>query len=467
MQGVRMQSVRTVVMGAVLSLLAASCIIGPVPNSENISVGIGYDLGDFGYDRSEFFVIQSARSYAAAGPLAADGKWTVTPDAAKAPFATRMVVHRPVDPADFNGTVIVEWLNVTAGTDLANDWVMAHNEFLRDGYAWVGVSAQAVGVNNAKARDPLRYGGLSHPGDSYSYDMFTHAAKDIRDDPAVLGGLPVDRMIATGESQSASRLVTYINAIHPIEEVFDGFMVHSRGAGGSSLRQAPLGQISTPRPAFLRDDLDVPVMVVQSEDDVIRSDLQIRQPDTAMFRAWEMAGTAHADAYTITVGFGDIGDGAGTSKMFDFMRAPLDAGCAKPVSSGPHWLILQAAFDGLDRWVRTGEPPAVASHLVAASTDPTVLERDEQGIAVGGVRTPHVDVPVATIDGLNSGPVFCGLFGSTTPLSTAELAALYPTHYDFVDAWTDSVQSAIAAGFILPEDGPDLLVAAANSSFDD
>ena len=139
------------------------------------------------------------------------------------------------------------------------------------------MSAQAVGVNALKTVAPARYGSLTHPGDSYSYDIFTEVGKHIRAKaPNVLGGLTPQRLIATGESQSASRLVTYINGVHPLVGVYDGFMVHSRSAGGSPLRQAPLADVPVPSPMKIRNDLDVPVMVVQAEGDVIGSNLGAR-----------------------------------------------------------------------------------------------------------------------------------------------------------------------------------------------
>ncbi len=205
----------------------------------------------------------------------------------------------------FNGTVIVEWLNVTAGADSPPDWIMAHNEFIREGYAYVGVSAQAVGVNALKnsttPATAARYASLKHPGDSYSYDIFSRAGLLAKEPAAtLLGGLTADRVIAAGESQSASRMVTYIDAVQPLEHVYDGFMVHSRSGSGSAIsRRRWITRVSYPAPAPIRDDLDVPVMVVQAEGDVINSNLLARQPDTALFRAWEMAGTSHADAYTL------------------------------------------------------------------------------------------------------------------------------------------------------------------------
>jgi hypothetical protein len=74
-------------------------------------------------------------------------------------------VDRPANPAKFNGTVIVEWLNVTAGFDTAADWTYGHDELVRDGFAWVGVSAQAAGVAALREAGPVRYGALSGPGE--------------------------------------------------------------------------------------------------------------------------------------------------------------------------------------------------------------------------------------------------------------------------------------------------------------
>ncbi len=457
----RLQRIRLLVMGLVTAMVATACLVGPLPEPEDIALSTGFAVTEVGYERSEFLVVQAAQSYSSAAPLTTDGKWTVTPDPDTEQFRTRLVVHRPSDPADFNGTVIVEWMNVTSGSDLANEWIMAHNQYVREGSAWIGVSAQAVGVNQLRTANPDRYGNLMHPGDSYSYDMFTKIGEDILEDPDVLGGLPVERMIASGESQSASRLVTYINAVHPIADVYDGFLVHSRGSSGSSLRQAPLGQISPPSGTLIRDDLNVPVMVVQAEDDVIRSNLSVRQPDSPIFRMWEMAGTAHADTYLIIVGRSDT-DGSGTATMFERMQVPFVAGCDRPVNAGAHWLFLQAAYDSLDAWIDDGVAPPMAPLL--ATDGNGELSRDQHGIAIGGIRSPHVDVPIATLDGINDGPSFCRLFGSTTPFTEAELDALYPTHQDFVDAWTAATHDAVDAGFILPEDAPALIAAAADSN---
>ena len=97
--------------------------------------------------------------------------------------------------------MVVEWFNVSGGADASPEWQHTHIELIRKGYVWVGVSAQAVGVNQLKcaapgppgcpvAGDPARYASLVHPGDSYSYDIYSQVGQAILDQSdLVLGGL--------------------------------------------------------------------------------------------------------------------------------------------------------------------------------------------------------------------------------------------------------------------------------------
>ncbi len=135
-------------------------------------------------------------------PTAA-GRWPSTPGR---PYRTRLLVLRPDRAERFNGTVVVGWQNVSAGYESV---APSHGE-IYEGYAWVGVSAQEVGLYGfptgmermASRRalpllehDPERYGDLTHPGDQIAFDLFTQAGRalsprrshDLDVDP--LGGL--------------------------------------------------------------------------------------------------------------------------------------------------------------------------------------------------------------------------------------------------------------------------------------
>ena len=134
-------------------------VTGPVPvgspTFNNTLYGTSFDLSKVGYEKSQFFLSGTAHSYVPVSPLTSDGKWKIT-TGVSAPYTTRIAVYRPINPKKFNGTVVVEWLNVSGGTDDAPDWTLSHNELVRDGFAWVGVSAQQVGVDSAKSTDPAR-----------------------------------------------------------------------------------------------------------------------------------------------------------------------------------------------------------------------------------------------------------------------------------------------------------------------
>jgi hypothetical protein len=146
------------------------------------------DLARHGYREDEFFLEGQATRYAPVPgtELRWDGRWQVQPIEI-APFKTRMVVLRPVDPAAFNGTALMSWNNVTAGYD--NFGGGDSPVLLDNGGAFIAVSAQRVGVHGFPvspmgliAWDPERYGSLSIPSDDYSFDIFTQAAQ------AILGG---------------------------------------------------------------------------------------------------------------------------------------------------------------------------------------------------------------------------------------------------------------------------------------
>lgn len=447
-----------------------------------------FDLTPLGFSTEEFFISGKASSYTLAGTPPQDGNWQATP-AQTAPYVTRIVVARPTDPHKFNGTVVVEWLNVSAGADSTPDWNAAHREILREGYAYIGVSAQKVGVDggpnmgagNAMAKplkvaNPQRYGPLNHPGDAFSYDIYSQVGKLLRQPKAsgLLGPLEPKHIISVGESQSAVFLTTYVNAVDPLAKVYDGFLIHSRFGPPARLDGASMmgAGASLPEPTRLRTDLRVPVITVITETDLIGGGLRgfygARQPDFAHLRVWEIPGTAHADIYTFAAGFIDSG-----STPLDKLAAAwqptdkiLGMQLAKPVNAAPqHHYVVEAALSSLDRWVKTGHAPSSAPPMkVTTSADETpALVLDANGETEGGVRTPWVDVPTAKLSGIgNSGGPLARLAGVTEPFDTATLDRLYPGgKNEYLKKFQASLDAAIKAGFILPADRKEILDLAA------
>jgi hypothetical protein len=450
-------------------VVAQATVTGPVTGGNHGFPGTAtpVQLGAYGYVEQEFFLSGVATAYEAVGSWGSDGRWSISPGSSAA-YTTRILVRRPHDPKRFNGTVLVEWLNVSGNVDVDPDFAYMREELLR-GYAWVGVSAQAAGIHGVvpvlgpgavglKAWDPVRYGVLNHPGDAYSYDIFSQAGYALLhpqgENP--LGGLRVQQLLAAGESQSAFRLLTYANAVQPVAVVYDGILIHSRNGSGAPLGVGMVGGV--PAPARIRTDLDVPVFQLQTETDLYGlsggpgpfSFPAARQPDTPFIRTWEIAGTAHSDLYYLQYLYAQGVQQYGISGFLDLRPAFAF------VNSGPQHYVANAALRWLQSWVSTGTAPPHAQPL---ETSGGAIVRDVHGNAVGGLRTPHVDVPVATLTGEGA-----RLNGRTIPFDAANLNALYPTHGAYVSAFTIATQRSLKNGFILPEGAREIRVEAAGST---
>jgi hypothetical protein len=427
--------------------------------------GTFFDLGAVGYQQAEYAITGRAHAY---GP-GADGLEVVE----EADLRSRFVVYRPADPAAFDGTVWVEWLNVSGGLDAAPDWIFCQRELRRSGAAWIGVSAQQVGVQPGESAlgmvsspvtttDPERYGKLHRPGDRFSYDLYAAVGELARTGAGtILDGLPIQRVLAIGESQSAFRLTTFVNQIDDLLPVFDGYLVHARGGAASELHdgQDPR-RIREGAPAPFREDLRAPVLCVEAETDLISLGYRdARQDDGEHLVIWEIAGTSHADVYTFSVGFADDG----LQPIEQLARAwqpPQDLFGQRldhPVNAGPQHWVVDAAVRALDRWVRDGDaarPPAAPRLQLAGEG----FALDALGNALGGIRTPHVDVPTAVLSGLgNGGADIAFLTGTTVPFERDRLVELYGTKAAYAERFRQSAEATVAAGFFVPEDLEELV----------
>jgi hypothetical protein len=342
-------------------------------------------------------------------------------------YQTRIVVRRPLSDRTFNGTVLVEWQNVTAGYDLDALW--NGEAITRAGYAWVGVSAQRVGVNQLRGWSPTRYGTLDVTGngqfvaDQLSYDIFAQAGLAVSAGGAgsPMAGLHVRTVLAIGASQSAGRMTVYYQSILPkVEAVFDGY-----------------GFIVGTAPTRVGAE---PVFQVLSETDV-RSPVR-PSPDTDQFRRWEVAGGAHSgwrgQDYRRPISERDLG------------AAPVYHCDQPPWSRIPVHHATAAAYDHLVRWVRHGTPPPTAPSL-EFNPDGTKA-RDELGLALGGIRYSQLSVPTALNTGSNTGESFCVLFGTHQPFDQATLDRLYPHRGTYLAKVIVADVRNILSGYLLPAD---------------
>ncbi len=407
----------------------------PVSGSQGV-----LDLAARGYVEEEYLLSGQADTYAQTGLWTEDGRWATRIASTGTPYTTRLVVVRPADPARFTGTVVVEWLNVSFGVDIPVDFSQSYEHFTREGYTYIGVTTQKAGADKLKSLDPGRYAGVDLSGDALSYDVFSQAAQAVRATPRLLGGRTPSVVLATGHSQSALRLTTYANAIQPVRHAYDGILIHGRAAPAAPIGDGALGPLS----ARIRTDLDVPVFVLQSETDVVAS-ASVRQ-NTARVRTWEVAGTAHADQY-----------GLGLYNAANARDGSLNGGapttCDKPVNSMTFRYAENAAFAHLDRWARGGGAPPLAPPISLLLN--VIVVRDADQNALGGVRLPDFEAPLAAYAPNNSGgnvPGACLLLGTTTPLSPARIRQLYPDHATYVAKFTAAADRALRAGYLLGAD---------------
>jgi hypothetical protein len=348
---------------------------------------------------------------------------------------------------------------------------------IEDGFALVGVTTQKVGVVGLPATDgeseyygraierppgltsydPERYGTLEHPGDGYSYDIYTQAARLLGPDRPreidPMGGLEVEHLVSMGASQSACRQATYINAIHPTTSTFDAFLLlvyaGTPTALDPSTAPARLPEIGDNivdllawRTYLLRDDVQVPTIIVNSEFEAEQC-YPNTQPDTEFQRWWEFAGTGHVG-----------------------LTSPEDLKVmAQLMPEGMQWCQVsfapasRAALHGLHRWLNGGAPPEHQPRLDREG-EPPELPRDEHGNATGGIRLGDLEAPVGTHVGESPRDGFVQLMGTSTPFPPEKVRLLYPDDAAWLAQFRAATERLVDAGVFLADDADDVFAAA-------
>lgn len=422
-------------------------VTGPIPASADSYpfLATDIDLASYGYVEEEYFLEGDAWRYDTSGPVnqtATRIETGGTADDGAFPFKTRMVVRRPANPADFNGTVVAEWYNVTALYDLEANWFGDPYYLLENGYAFVGISAQTIGISALKDFDNDRYGDLTVNGDgavvgppdndALSYDIFSSAVKAIKGmgtgvDP--MGSLDPDMVIASGESQSCGRLSSHHNKVQPIHEIVDAYLL-------------------TVCTSALRTDRPEKTIRVLSETETRVQRTTASFPDNDTNRHWEVAGGSHIPFLARDNWAGPVERDRGVQVVE----------CEKTPLSKVEWPFVQnQATHELVAWTNGGDAPPVAPR--GEYVTPSELARDALGIAKGGIRLPEMDVPVAVNTGSNAAApgsgglsLFCILLGSWEPFEQETLGGLYADWADYVARASQSADAVGAQGFVLPED---------------
>jgi hypothetical protein len=413
-----------------------------------LAVGDTLPTLDSTYTEAEFMVSGTAGAYSgpATGPVA--------PLPESTPFATRILVRMPSDAASFSGRVVIEPFNTSAGADLDVVWLRSHALLQAQGDVWVGVTGRAASAGSLERLDPDRYSSLDLPTNDIQWDILRQIGGALKQgDPTPLGQLPVDYLYMVGFSQSGIDVATFAMAFNAATRMEDGSAVYDGylPAGHSGV-VAPIQSGTAVIPAFESVPLgpvDVPVIDVETQTDVagflgeispgnvytslghagVRRDDS--DADDDKYRLYELAGAPHAT------------------------RIP---GCEGTPSDFPTSAFIRSALVTLQGWAEAGQAPPMGARLELESQDAvSVVALDEVGNALGGVRSPHIDVPLFRYDAHSVPGVFCQLSGTQTPLAADQLASRYGSVDDYLAAFTESLDQAIEDGWLLERDREDLL----------
>ena len=442
------------------------------------------DLNAAGYVEEEFLVSGMANVYdwPAPGPAVVR-----TPNA---PYATRVLIRRPVSRARFSGNIVVEMLNPSNLFDLNLGWAISGKQMARNGDAWVGVTAKPVSVVSLRNFNPSRYAALSWANplplddarncekvaadsertteNGLTWDIYSQVGAWLKSrdasNPLTYGtnasaSAPVQHLYAWGYSQTGSFLYTYINAIKPLVDhadgktMFDAYLI-AVSSGPSAINQCA-APIPTGDARRTISNAGVPVVRVMSGSDYL-SGIAARRADSDaapdLYRNYEIAGSAHATP-------DELYFAAAPADIVKAGRTVPPMACNEgPRSRFPNSVAFNAILQNLDQWVRKGVAAPRAEPIHVEDGKPVL---DRFGNLTGGIRSPFVDVPTSIWFSNATGESFCRIAGYEVPFDPARLKALYPTPGAYVDAVRKNVTALVAGRFITPADGDDLIAEAA------
>jgi hypothetical protein len=438
------------------------------------------DLPKAGYVEEEFFVTGRANVY----DWSADGQVIVK--TANAPYTTRLLLRRPGEARRFSGNVIVEIVNSARRFDFPFAWGVSHDSFMENGDAFVLITLAQANLEGLKAFDATRYASLSlanptpdeacnagraggapqtAPGEEgLQFDILAQAGALLKAGRAngPLAGFNVQRLYMTAYDGA---LPTYIAAMHSRvrlangRPIYDGYILNRHPALTRLRRCGAAPAANDPRQVIR--NLDVPLIRIIGQTDILTTYAQRRDDGDAAgdrYRLYEIAGGAHADAAFYPY-IPPVADLRKIGSAFPFLASWPFANQCEPEQTLARTPIntdaLDAAFANLTRWIRDGVAPPKAERIKIENpgTPQARIALDQYGNAIGGVRTPYVDVPIATFYTTSKGETFCPELAHTVPFDWARLNNLYGTPQNYAAKVGQSVDRMVRERWLTESDG--------------
>ncbi|WP_053362705.1 alpha/beta hydrolase domain-containing protein [Bacillus sp. FJAT-27251] len=434
---------------------------------------------DYGYEEKEFFLSGQANVYSI------DEKDTPFIKSTGHDYTTRLLVRFPEDPAKFSGRVYVDILNASSGVDLEDTWGRSYDWYMEEGHAYIGITSKTNTINALKKFDSERYADLNWKVDGKDenglfWDMLSQLGTMLRSDQAgnLIGGLNAKHVYLTGQSQSGMYLNTYITLfgdtlekINKGKPLFDGYM-NLVGPGTTYVHSGG------PQPSETYAETSVPYIVIMSEFEHKFANLTAlpgisdqagyeRRPDASSvknkFRFYEVAGTPHTDPTLDVIPHSSeiaLGNGVG--------RPPKEYAPGHYESDLNLQIFVNAAQENMHRWVTEGIPAPSADDKwldfdvqSENGKDVYTINTDEHRNALGGIRAPQMEYPIATYYASRNGLPF-ETNGSMVFFTADKIAKLYPDYEkDYRQPFLEQAQKLLKERYILKE-GYDKLVSYVN-----
>jgi Alpha/beta hydrolase domain len=383
-------------------------ITGPGPMHPGMRPGPGgTNPEDFGYVVDEYFVSGTA------GPTGAT-------------YKVRMLVWRPAKPQRFSGVVVYEPTHQGGNALICQ---FARYGIVQRGHICVTVSSNAVvltstTVNPANPRgiglymyNPERYGTLPnapgnpllHVNNNQTNEILAQIAWMLKsNDPRspLAARYHVKGLVMGGTSASSGFVRGYMASVHNAAfrgsdggPIADGFLLTA------TLGSAPV------------EITDVPTIQLPTQFEVAGTNAY-RRPDSDepgnRFRIYEVPGMSHNDSRD--------------------QPPEVFPGCAEPLSRFPYGALTFMALQKVIDWSLRGKTPPRANYIEVDAGPPRSIVFDQFGNARGGVRSPHLEVPVYRYVAPNTAVpgTLCNQSGRQERLSDEQLKALYRNKGDYI-----------------------------------
>jgi hypothetical protein len=358
-------------------------------------------------------------------------EYLITGTAAGDPYVTRLVIRKPKDNRKFSGLVVAEPMHPAAAAAHAFEYNSLY--IMSEGH--IAVEIDTTGVEQIAAFNPERYGTLKVSQKQVS-EILAQAGALIKDRSSPIADLKLRKMVLWGTSASSAMVVNYFPTHRTLKRadltnIYDGFLPTMNN--GSAL---------TP--------VDVPVILVPTQVEYMDVATAAQDSDEPgkQLRVYEFAGMAHLDSRN-------------TRKRLQ------QEDCLEPLSEMPLDPLASVALYHLFRWVDQGIAPPHAPRVIMdmyTINDGSLMQLDQYGNAMGGIRTTWVDVPLYKYTmhnppnpkstGAGSGrmqtPLLCYLSGWQTPIDAAIVKKKYGTPANYVKQVEKRLNELEKQGWSLP-----------------